>query len=77
MTQAYSHQRYMEVGVLRHNNSQHNIYSMDLSEKNLSPSQGLNLSLPNTSQMLLPLGIGAENITTSVVILIVYKSILY
>ena len=24
-------------------------------EKNLSPSQGLNLGLPNTSQMLLPL----------------------
>ena len=36
--------------------------------KNLSPSQGLNPGLPNTSQMLLPLGIGAENITTSVVI---------
>ena len=53
-------------------------------EKNLSPSQGLNLGLPNTSQMLLItttppglLGIGAENITTSVVILIVHKSILY
>ena len=47
---------------------------------NLSPSPGLNLGLPNTSQMLLPLnhqdsGIGAENITTSVVILIVLKSI--
>ena len=33
-------------------------------EKNLSPSQGLNPSPPNTSQMLLPLsllGIGTEN----------------
>ena len=45
-------------------------------------SQGLSLGLPITSQMLLPLGllgIGAENISTSVtvVILIVHKSILY
>ena len=49
-------------------------------------NQGLNLGLSNTSQMLLPLikppgllgiNIGAENIVTSVVILIVHKSILY
>ena len=49
---------------------------MNKGEK-LSPSQGLNLI---TSEILLPpglLGIGAENITTSVVILIVHKSILY
>ena len=52
--------------------------------KNLSPSQGLNLGLPNTSQMLLPcnkpsgrLSIRAEIINTSVLILIVHKSILY
>ena len=35
-------------------------------------SKGLSLSVLNTSHMLLPLGIGAENITTSVVILIVH-----
>ena len=44
--------------------------------------QGLNLGLPVISQMLFSkppglLGIGVENITTSVVILIVHKSILY
>ena len=41
-----------------------------IKKKNLSPSQGLNVCLPSTSQMLLPpglVGIGAENITTSVV----------
>ena len=44
--------------------------------KNLGLSQGLNLGLLNTSPMLLPpelLGIGAENITTSVVILTVHN----
>ena len=51
-------------------------------EKNPSPtcSQGLNLGLPNTGLTIRPpelLGIGAENIPTSVVILIVHKSILY
>ena len=52
---------------------------MNKGEK-LSPSQGLNLGLPITSQILLPPGllrIGAENITTGVVILIVHRSILY
>ena len=32
-----------------------NLYIHMNKEKNLSPSQGLNLGLPNTSQMLLPL----------------------
>ena len=41
-------------------------------EKNRSPSQGLNLGLPPEI-----LGIRAVNITTSLVILIVHKSILY
>ena len=31
------------------------LYTYMNKEKNLSPSQGLNLGLPNTSQMLLPL----------------------
>ena len=48
-------------------------------KKILSPSQELNLGLPNSSQMLLPelLGTGAENIISNIVILIVHKSILY
>ena len=33
----------------------HVVYMYMNKEKNLSPSQGLNLGLPNTSQMLLPL----------------------
>ena len=51
-------------------------------EKNLSSSQELNLGvdLPNTDTLTTKppclLGIGAENLTTSVVILIVHESIL-
>ena len=48
-------------------------------EKNLSPSQGLNLGLPNTSQMLLPrTQVFEQGINYySLVILLVHKSILY
>ena len=42
----------------------------------LSPSQELSLGFLITSQMLLARTLGAENITTGVVILIIHKSIL-